>query len=397
MRLALGCLLAGCASATLPGANDLGRAPPGTCAQQDDCPDGSVCLPGSALATTGTCNAPSTFHCATCVSDADCGAAGRCLQAPGDDVRACHVDCSLSYLACPTDYNCSPVLDGTTTRQLCLPVSNHCANASGGTCAAGTSQPCTRQNSAGTCTGTRTCMGGQLGPCGAPEPAFLPSCSASPPPGCNELPSTAALATATDCGACGNACPGIGATTADAACIDPQTRSCGITCRGDNYDLDGNAANGCEVPDPSPSNHDQSTAISFPQTDCSDSTSANTFSGQLLSDTRGHVNPSVTGFLSDVGAAPHWYSVLDTGGVCVNDFALTLTTSGGANIPCYVATIITDKTLASVTTTGAGTASTSGGPSSYSDNSTVYFKVEKICSTNSVGRANVMYTVTYHL
>jgi hypothetical protein len=101
--------------------------------------------------------------------------------------------------------------------------------------------------------------------------------------------------------------------------------------------------------------------------------------------------------MTDVGAAPHWFSVFSTGGVCQDDYALTLTTTGGGNVPCYVATIITDKTINSVTTTGSGTASTSGGVGSYSDNSTIYFKVEKICSTSSVGDANVMYTVSYHL
>jgi hypothetical protein len=398
MRIALACLLVACASAARPGASDLGpKLPAGACAQQDDCPDGSICLPIAALAANGSCSAPSTHHCGACAVDADCGTAGRCLQGPGDDAPACHVDCSLSYLVCPKDYNCASVLDGTTMRQLCLPVSNHCAEASGGSCTEGTTQPCTRMNSAGSCSGTRSCMGGQLGPCAAPEPAFLSSCSASAPPGCTELPSAAALATATDCGVCGNACPGVAATTADAACLDPTARTCGITCRGDNYDVDGNAANGCEVPDPQPSNHEQATATSFPQTDCNDSTSANSFSSQLLSDTRVHRNPSVTGFLSDVGAAPHWYSVFDSGGFCENDYALTFTTSGGANVACYVATIITDKIINSVTTTGAGTGMISGGIGSYSNNSTIYFKVEKICSSIAVGDANVAYTVSYHL
>src|SRR5262249_31333465 len=126
--------------------------------------------------------------------------------------------------------------------------------------------------------------------------------------------------------------------------------------------------------------------------------STNSFSGVLISDTRNHVNPTVLGFLAADGAAPHWYSVFSSGGVlCEDDFSLTLTTSGGPNLPCYTATIITSKTSNSVTTTGNGSATVTGGSSSYSDDSTIYFRVEKTCSTAAVGGANVMYRVDYHL
>src|SRR5438270_584732 len=81
----------------------------------------------------------------------------------------------------------------------------------------------------------------------------------------------AALPGSSDCGACGNACPRVAPSTADAACLDSATRTCGISCRGDNYDVDGDPADGCEVADPDPGNHDQASAHSFPATDCSDS------------------------------------------------------------------------------------------------------------------------------
>jgi hypothetical protein len=118
----------------------------------------------------------------------------------------------------------------------------------------------------------------------------------------------------------------------------------------------------------------------------------------MVSDTRNHLNPTVLGFLAADGAAPHWYSVFSSGGTfCEDDFSMTLTTSGGPNVPCYVATILTDKTSNSVTVTGNGSGTVTGGSGSYSDNSTIYFRVEKTCSTIAVGGADVMYTLSYHL
>jgi hypothetical protein len=372
---------------------------PGTCAGQDDCAAGSVCQPASLGALVGACQPPSTRHCANCAADADCGANGLCFQAPGDVAPACHIDCSLSYLACPTGYNCLPVLHGDAGQiQVCVPVDNQCAHASGGSCTSGETQPCTVSNDAGTCTGERVCASGQFGPCNAAQPALRPSCDAPTPAGCTELPAPAALATPGNCGACGNACPTVASGTADAACIDPTNSTCGISCRDDNYDINGDPADGCEVPDPDPGNHDQTSATAFPSTTCSDSTSQNTFGGVILSDTRVHTNPTVNGFVARAGAAPHWFSVYDSGGLtCTDDYAMTFMTSGGPAVPCYVATIITDKTSNTVTVTGAGSATVSGGAGSYTDNSTVYFKVEKTCSTTSIGDADVTYSVNYHL
>jgi hypothetical protein len=394
VRALLSLLLFACGPLPATGGGDLGRSP-GVCLEQRDCPDGTLCQPATPGAATGTCKPPSQRHCATCVSDGDCGADGLCFQAPGDSAAACHIDCSLSFLTCPSDYNCSSVLWGDGgMRQVCLPVNNHCLDMNGGSCAAGETQPCTRANSAGTCTGVRACMNGQLGACSAPEPLFLDHCGDPPPAGCSELPSAAALSTPTDCGACGNACPGVSSTTADAACTDA---TCGISCRGDHYDIDGSAANGCEAADLQAGNHDQTTPSPFPNTSCDDSSSQNSFSGHLLSDTRVHTNPTVSAFNPAAGAAPHWYQVHSSGGLCTDDYSVTLTTTGGPAVPCYAATIITDKITDKVTVTGAGSNTISGSGGSYSDGSTIYFKVEKTCSTMSVGDADVSYTVSYHL
>jgi hypothetical protein len=402
LRLALlaaalsGCAVAPSTPGDAAGARDLG---PGGCASQDDCDGGTLCEPTAPGSAVGRCSPPSAMHCATCAQDADCGGgAARCFQAPGDGALACHVDCSLSWLACPSDYNCALVRDGAVMRQLCLPMRNVCADVGGGACAAGATQPCMRANAAGTCTGQRTCTGGQFGACDAATPAFLASCGTAAPAGCTVQVAPTALSTASDCGACGNACPGVVAANAEGSCTNPATRTCGMACRGDHYDVDGDPATGCEVTDGDPGAPLQSTPTTFPTTDCNDSTSQNTFSGHLVSDTRAHLDPPVTGFDANVGAAAHWYSVVSTGGfTCTDDYALTFTTTGGPNVSCYVATIITDKLSDRVTLTGAGSGTISGGASSYSDGATIYFSVEKTCSTAAVGGADVAYTVSYHL
>jgi hypothetical protein len=389
--------LSSCAGGALPIASpDLGGV---GCGAQDDCADGTVCMPATVGAVRGACVQPSNMHCASCAADSDCGSpTARCFEAPGDSDPACHLDCSLSYLACPPDYNCSPVLDGAGTRMLCLPMSNRCGLANGGTCTGTEMQPCSKSNPAGTCVGHRACVNGTFAPCDALDPVPLASCGAVAPAGCTLMPSPAALATASDCGQCGNACPGVAAATAEAACVDPANAVCGISCRGDNYDIDGDAANGCEVADADPGDHLQSTATKFPDTDCNDSTSQNTFSGQLLSDTRTHADPAVIAFDPVTGAAPHFFSVYSSGGtLCEDDYSLTFTTTGGADVPCYQASIETDKIVSTVYITGNASGTISGGAGSYSDGTTIVFKIEKTCSTVSVGDADVSFTVSYHL
>jgi hypothetical protein len=390
-------LLSGCAAGALPiGAPDLGG--PG-CGTQDDCPDGTVCTPATVGAARGACAQPSTMHCASCAADSDCGSpTARCLAGPGDAEPACHLDCSLSYLACPPDYNCAPVLDGAVTRQLCLPMSNQCAATSGGNCTGTQTQPCSKTNASGTCVGHRTCAGGTYGPCDALDPMPLAACGDPQPAGCTLMPSVAALSTASDCGMCGHACPGVSAATAEAACVDPTNGTCGISCRGDNWDVDGDPTDGCEVAESDPNDHLQSMPTKFPDTDCNDGTSQNSFSGHLLSDLRAHANPTVAGYDPVAGAAPHYFAVFSSGGTfCQDDYSLTFTTTGGADVPCYKATIITDKIVNTVYITGAGSGTVTGGAGSYTDNSTIVFAIEKSCSSGSVGDADVAFTVSYHL
>src|SRR5207253_1137173 len=113
----------------------------------------------------------------------------------------------------------------------------------------------------------------------------------------------------TNCGGCGGVCPGYGVGTDDAYCSNSQ---CGITCRGENYDVDNNAANGCEIADGGGPGHSIATATYLGSKQCTDSTSATTAGGIVPSDSRVH-NPPVESFNGTVGAAPDYFSVVGNG------------------------------------------------------------------------------------
>jgi hypothetical protein len=200
------------------------------------------------------------------------------------------------------------------------------------------------------------------------------------------------VTTRLDCGACGNVCPGQTGTS-DAVCVDPAASRCDITCRGDNYDVDGNPANGCERLDLG-GGHTQATATSLGSGDCNASGS---FVGTILSDGRQHANPQVNGFDASTGSAPDWWTVVGTGGVfcSVNLLEVTITTSGGSSPgQCYRLTIDVG--------TGSPIFRSIGGDDSvtienveYPDNSRIYFKIEKTCGTSV--REAVRYSVDYQL
>ena len=169
-----------------------------------------------------------------------------------------------------------------------------------------------------------------------------------------------------------------------------------MSCRGDNYDVDKSAGNGCEVLDVTPPGHTQPTAASRGSKDCFDTASRDTFTSGVPSDAREHKNPPVAGFSGMVGAAPDYWTVRATGGTfCVNDYVVTFTTSGGSASSCYRLTIQTNKRTDTLDVKGAGSANISTGGGAYSGGSDIYFVVEKTCS--SPEPENVSYTVEYHL
>jgi hypothetical protein len=376
------------------------------CTKQSDCDvfmHNLFCEATTPGASSGWCIPRSPMHCSSCTADSDCGnLSERCLTAPNDIAPACHIDCALGGAgACPTDYDCTTVNDGGTSRQLCLPKTKVCLDSLGGFCDRVTlPQPCERDNAAGSCVGQRVCLGGgsvRYDKCNAMAPMLKMSCTDLDPAGCMEQFSPTAISTPQNCGACGNTCPGTGQTTGDALCSNPSTKTCDFTCKGDNYDVNNNASDGCEVADLT-NVHDQSIASYVGSFPCNDGSSQFHLTGRLPSDKRVH-NPAPTNFSSTMGAAPDWYQLFASGGAfCVDDYVLNLQMSfGGSTANCYQVSMITNKGTYTVSTSGSGSNSASGGSGSYSDGTNIFFVVQKICSTASEVDVNPQYDVTGHL
>jgi len=155
--------------------------------------------------------------------------------------------------------------------------------------------------------------------------------------------------------------------------------------------VDNWAASGCEQNGPT-GNHTQDTAYDLGSHRCFDD-EGGSFSGSILSDARAHENPAVTGFAPGVGAAPTWWRAYASGGTCTNDTEINLTMSGGTS-GCYRLTYITNNGQWSATVMN-GSARIALGSGSYSDDTNVYFVVEKVCGINVRERAD--YVVGYHL
>jgi hypothetical protein len=376
-----------------------------SCTSQTDCANllNAFCEPITAGSPMGYCVPRSPMHCASCRQDSDCGSlAERCIQAPGDIAPACHIDCALAgAAACPSDYSCTAVPDGAMNRMLCTPTFGTCLDSLGGWCdRVGLPQPCARVNSAGTCVGERNCLmpAERYDKCGATSPQFLMTCADMNPAGCTEMYAPGAISTPQNCGACGNVCPGTGLANDDTQCLNPATKQCGLTCRGENYDVNGNPADGCEVLDADAAGHNTGAAGNLGAKDCSSGT-FQTFNGHIDSDARVHANPAVTAFNGTVGSAPDYWVVDATGGLfCENDYGGTFTTSGGGATPCYQLQVMTDK-MKNITITNTGSQSQGfSSPDSccdYSDNTNIYFVVTKTCSLPV--QESVSYSINYHL
>jgi hypothetical protein len=171
--------------------------------------------------------------------------------------------------------------------------------------------------------------------------------------------------------------------------------TCTFSCQGESYDVNNNPADGCEMTDPTTGNHTQGSATAAVDQSCQDGT-LQTVSGHIVSDARTHAAPAVNGFDGLTGSAPDWYAFTATGGICVNDLSATFTTSGGGATNCYkLSFVFNSGTLTSTVISGNGSTTLAAGSGAYSDDTTVYVKVEKTCSTAT--RENVTYSVQFHL
>ncbi len=375
------------------------------CTQQSDCGvnDSYFCEPIMVGSTNGYCIPHSPAHCLSCSTNAQCGSLSEeCFQAPGDNAKACHVDCSIAGdSACPTDYACVAETINGQPRQVCRPkVIPTCLDAIGGFCdRVSIPQSCVRGNAAGTCLGQRACLPGskRFDTCSAMAPQCKADCSLQDPAGCTESYCPGATSSPTNCGMCGNVCPGYQQTADNVTCQNGNT--CTFSCQGENYDVDNNPANGCEAVDNPQGNHAQaSSANDGSVSDCDSGGVDFTLTGRILSDKRVHENAAIVGFDATSGSAPDWQYVIGVGHTfCANDVVVTLTINGSSQPSCYQLNVKTDKVSYSCTTGGTGQCSinhNSGGQ--FSDDTPVYFEVSKTCSSATLDE-NVTYSLTGHL
>ena len=242
-------------------------------------------------------------------------------------------------------------------------------------------------NSDGTCTGQRTCDPGtgRFSDCSAAVPQQLPECSSPQPTGCTEATAPSAISTVTDCGSCGNVCPGNGNATDMVTCNAQE--QCTLACVGENYDVDQSAVNGCEVPASPQGDHTTSSRINLGSSDCLDGDSQFSISGRFPSDARTHQSPAVTGFDSSTGSAPDYWVITGTGSsfpsaICVDDLQLTVTLTGSSNPACYQVTVTSSYGPMTATFTAAGQALINQSDNqNYNDGDVITIELSKICST----------------
>lgn len=379
-----------------------------TCATQADCTDNFFCDPLPADAGTGGyCVPHSPSHCAICDTNSDCGSLSEvCGIAAGDTAKACHIDCTLAPTAgtnsaCPTDYTCEATTIDGVDRQLCMPKSpiTNCVDANGGFCdRVSTPQTCDRSNSAGICIGSRTCSSAtnRYSSCDAAAPACR-SCSTLNPVGCTEnLCSNAAIDTS-NCGTCGNICPGLGKSNDNVTCDSTSgTPTCTFSCEGENYDVNKSLTDGCEATDSPTGNHVSTTPSGTTTLPCSDGSSNPNLSGEIVSDQRVHTNPTIAGFDTATGSAPDYMKIHASGGdLCEDDINITFTVTGSSNPACYTVTVTSNKNSDSCTPSAAGNCNFSHGSGWYSDGTDILFEVEKTCSSSVDEVAS--YTIQGHL
>ena len=332
------------------------------CLADADCTGGTVCGPDDRCRAPACASGPST-----------CTADGR--------VHTCDPRVGFVDTACPSGSTCTA---GHCTGLACTPGASFCgAGAERRTCSAdGTSFSTTLCPSPPHATGLCVTDG-----CGLRCDDGFADCNGVASDGC-EVDTRNDTA---NCGGCRLAC------AAGCACA-ASTCSCGggLTCSGASYDVDGLAADGCEVADDTVAGHAQATPTLAPPQGCSDSVFGTLTGGRIVSDARVH-SPAPQGFDATTGSSSDWWGVRGTGGsLCADNFAVTLTTSGGSSAVCYRLTVITDRTTASGDVSGSGSVVVSNlGLGLYTDNTIITFHVEKTCTTTV--RENVSYTLSFHL
>jgi hypothetical protein len=326
-----------------------------------------------------------------------------CTIVGTDTEKACHVDCAIAgSAACPTGYTCQSESVNGATRSLCVPSIGTCLDSVGGYCdRVGIPQPCSRSNAAGSCVGQRTCdqATNRYDACNATAPQFKTDCSQQDPAGCTLQYAGTATQQVTNCGSCGNICPGLNQTGDVVTCNNATLpATCTFACNGEYYDVNNSVTDGCEVLDNPQSNHDSGHDTNWGSFGASDDDFSTTITGMIPSDQRTHT-PAVAGFNAADGYARDYLTIKGTGScdtfICENDIDMKLQINGGHG-GCYMLTVITDKSgTQTCATNGNGFCEISDGSGSYSDGDQIVLIVDKTCSSATI--ESVSYGISGHL
>lgn len=189
------------------------------------------------------------------------------------------------------------------------------------------------------------------------------------------------------CGECNNECPLQGQSSA--SWVTCEHGSCQLRCYHWDYDLNNDPADGCET-NGMAFNHTKEDAHPLGPYFCLDD-DIGQFTGSIFSDRREHMH--LPNFNPYTGAAPRWWKALAGDDFCLNDPEISLVQTSGTS-GCYKFAFESDTlTREEIITGGSLVVDMDAG--SYPDDTYVYFRIEKICDTTIVERAD--FGVIFHL
>ncbi len=203
-------------------------------------------------------------------------------------------------------------------------------------------------------------------------------------------PDGCTLGTPDHCGTCTTVCPGVDNASTQRTCA---ASTCGLTCKGEFYDLDGNAANGCEAEDqPVQDASGTAVAVALPDvnngtgsTACDGATNPCTVLGQIYSDQRTHDSAPTSRPLG----REDWYRVTATGNGSPNNNVTACL--GITNYPAdnqYEVCIGENNSTSPTTcmTATGGASSVCVAPAAATSTGTFYVRIRKVAGTNTANQ-----------
>ena len=203
----------------------------------------------------------------------------------------------------------------------------------------------------------------------------------------NDAPNTCLPGTVDHCTACGVPCPGIDNAGTVRTC---SNNACSFSCKGEFYDLDGDASNGCEAED-QPIQDATITAVKITLPDvnnggtgsmpCNNTTNPCTKTAQVYSDTRTHENAPTSRPLG----REDWFEVTATGNGGPNNVGACLNIGNYPTNNQYEVCISNNGSTSPTTCMTAQGGGASACVSPPATSAGVFFvRVKKIAGTNTV-------------